>query len=185
MVTTAPRGVTPSGLPYPEDVDAVMLGAQAIKALAQAIDARPRYVARRIATYTIGGGGTDVDQGGGSAAWDLVQANFTPGEAQGFLAPQAGYYAVYGQINIVCPAATNLYGVKIRNVSQGNELVHAQEATYSGGGATNQCMNIAGILNAALGDPIRLAAHQNSGVAQNCAGSANLQTRLMAYYLGP
>jgi hypothetical protein len=33
-----PTGTTPGGLPYPEDTDAVMLGAQAIKALAQAVD---------------------------------------------------------------------------------------------------------------------------------------------------
>lgn len=33
-----PMGVTPSGLPYPEDSDQVLMGAQAIKALAQAVE---------------------------------------------------------------------------------------------------------------------------------------------------
>jgi hypothetical protein len=163
-----------------------MQGAAAIQALAQAIDARPRYVARRIAVFTIGGGGTDVDIGGGTSAWETISANFTPGEAQGFLAPIAGFYAVYGQVNIVAPgASTNVYGIKVRNVNQANELVHVQEAVYSTGGATNQLMTVSGIINAALNDPIRLAAHQNSGVAQNVGSSANLQTRLMASYLGP
>ena len=32
------RGTTPTGLPYPEDTDPVMAGAQAIKALAQAVE---------------------------------------------------------------------------------------------------------------------------------------------------
>lgn len=35
-----PTGVTPGGLPYPEDTDLVRQGAQAIKALAQAVDGR-------------------------------------------------------------------------------------------------------------------------------------------------
>jgi len=38
-------GTTATGLPYPSDTDAVMLGAQAIKALAEAIDRRFRVVA--------------------------------------------------------------------------------------------------------------------------------------------
>lgn len=38
-------GTTASGLPYPSDTDAVMLGAQAIKGLADAIDRRFRTVA--------------------------------------------------------------------------------------------------------------------------------------------
>ena len=109
-----------------------------------------------------------------------------PEKQSAFLAPIAGFYAVFGQMNMVAPgAATNVYGIKVRNVLQANELVHTQEAIYAAGGATNQLFSISGIINAALGDPIRLAAHQNSGVSQNCAGSANLQTRLMAYYLGP
>jgi len=33
-----PLGTTPAGLPYPEDTEAVMLGAQSIKALAQAVE---------------------------------------------------------------------------------------------------------------------------------------------------
>ena len=37
-------GSTASGLPYPSDTDAVMLGAQAIKALADAIDRRFKIV---------------------------------------------------------------------------------------------------------------------------------------------
>ena len=37
-------GTTASGLPYPSDTDAVMLGAQNIKALADAIDRRFRIV---------------------------------------------------------------------------------------------------------------------------------------------
>ena len=40
----AALATTPSGLPYPLDTDAVMLGAQAIKALAEAIDRRIRVV---------------------------------------------------------------------------------------------------------------------------------------------
>ena len=186
MVTAAPRSTTPSGLPYPEDVDAVMLGAQNIKALAQALDARPRYVARRLTTYTIGGGGSDVDQGGGAAAWETIMCNFTAGEALGFLAPLAGFYVVSAQMNMVAPGgSSNVYGIKIRNVNQANELVHTQEVVYATGGATNQLTSLSGILNAAAGDPIRLAAHQNSGTSQNCAGSAPLQTRLSAWYLGP
>jgi hypothetical protein len=179
-------GTTTGGLPYPEDTDQVMLGAQAMKALAQALDARPRYVARRNTTYTIGGGGSDVDQGGGSAAWEAIAANFTPGEALGFLAPITGFYVVSAQMNMVAPgASSNVYGIKVRNVNQANEVVHTQEVVYATGGATNQLTSVSGILAATLGDPIRLAAHQNSGATQNCAGSALLQTRLSAYYLGP
>lgn len=36
----SPRGTTPIGLPYPEDTDAVAAGAQAIKALAQAVETK-------------------------------------------------------------------------------------------------------------------------------------------------
>jgi hypothetical protein len=40
----SPFAATPTGLPYPLDSDAVMLGAQAIKALAEALDRRFRIV---------------------------------------------------------------------------------------------------------------------------------------------
>ena len=58
-----PLGTTAGGLPVPADTDLVMAGAQAITALAQALDARPRLRARKAGQYNIAGSGADVVQG--------------------------------------------------------------------------------------------------------------------------
>jgi hypothetical protein len=145
-----------------------------------------RYAARRNAVWSLGGGGTDVAAGGGAAAWEAVASNFTPGEAQGFLAPATGYYWVAGQANCVLPgAATTNYGIKLMNFNDPNELIHRQTVNYTTGGAYNECLVAAGILHATAGDPIRLYLHQNSGSAANVGGSAPLATRLSATFAGP
>lgn len=62
-VQITPHGVTGAGLPYPENTDPVMAGADAIKALAQAVDPLvyregwSRYVASRQAKIAAGGSG--------------------------------------------------------------------------------------------------------------------------------
>jgi hypothetical protein len=87
-----PAGTTPGGLPYPEDTDLVAQGAQAIKALALAIEAAPWWSFIR---STQGNVGTTADAP--LNTWDTQESNFTIGEpatSGGVICPKAGLYTI-------------------------------------------------------------------------------------------
>lgn len=186
-----PRGTTPGGLPYPEDTDLVMAGAQAIKALAQAMDARPRLRAKKsMVTYNIPGNGNDTEQGSGGASWELFETSFNnAGDTVGLVAPLAGYYLFSASAALLLPAgqSNTSFGVKVTNTTQPTiEALHFQQLFSTGSGGARVVGQIHGMLKCAVGDVVRMSAHQNSGATQTLGGpTQDWATRFSAVYWGP
>lgn len=185
----APRGTTPGGLPYPEDTDAVMAGAQAIKALAQAIDARPWINFWRWTAGTLGSAADALLQ-----AWDLQESNFTIGDPNGggggFLAPKAGLYHVIAFSSFVnqFPSGNPQFSVGVKCATSGYAI-----ASQSGEQATSNNQRrdytAAGLIRAALGE--RVYAFQNnyqgiSGLTYAGGTAPNrYASRFQAFWVAP
>lgn len=129
-VAVEPHGATGGGLPYPEDTDAVMAGAQAMKALAQAVDPKiyregwSRYAASRDAKVAAGASGFPA----------LVSWPMDPGAIGG-----AGINMVSGRIHLVAQlvkAGTRIDGVGYVLATPGQFTATANSKigayTYSG-----------------------------------------------------
>lgn len=184
-----PRGLTPGSLPYPEDTDLVMQGAQAIKALAQAIDARPRLRARKSGVYNCPGNNTDSEQGSGPAVWDLFEVNYNnASDVVGMVAPIAGYYLCTLSAAMLVPGATTnqMFGCKVLNNSNAAEGLGDQKLCTTPAGSTRMTVRCSGIIKAAAGDIIRASVHQNTGATQSLGGpTADWYTRFGVQYVGP
>jgi hypothetical protein len=158
-------------LPWPEDTDPVMAGAQAIRALAEGIDNAPQYLAERYTTAVIGGGGADVIIGSaGVLAWELVKANFTVTPSSGpFTIPRAGVWHVYGiatwNNTNWTTAGTWSAGVKS---SGGKELVNFRYE--NAGGTQRRTFPFAGDLVLVAGETLAMFVANNSGANGNIAG---------------
>ena len=183
-----PLGTTPGGLPYPEDTDLVLAGAQAIKALAQAMDARPRLRARKAGAYNIAGNGNDIEQGSGSAAWDLFETNYqNASDTVGMVCPLAGFYLCMASAGLSLAASTTncMYGVKVTNAAQASEGLHEQRYISTGAGGARFHASVANLVKANIGDILRMSAHQNSGATLSLGGSGVDMTRFSIVYWGP
>ena len=191
-------GQTGGGLPWPNDTDAVMAGAQAIRALAESLD-RYYYHAERVAAFSIGGGGTDVQVGAGNgvAAWETIESNFAPTivgpgpptvGAPGFTIPATGAGLWYFIAN-TCLAATltNCRVTCFVTSTSGKEV--GTQNMESGGGNVFRTINANGLFRCAVGETIRLFVSQNSGGALNFGGGSapgtRFSTRFSAYRIAP
>jgi hypothetical protein len=175
-------GHTLGGLPWPENTDPVAAGAQAIRALAEALDPA-WYRAERIAAFSIGGGGTDVAVGGGSAAWEVVESNFGAIIANTFTVPKAGVWRFSA-------AATTAIAVNTRvtvavQASGGNSIGYQHQV--AAGAGVNQVYQANGMMRIAAAETIQMIIAQNSGTANNfgVAGNSRYATRLSAQWVAP
>jgi hypothetical protein len=188
-------GQTVGGLPWPEDTDAVMAGAQAIRALAEALD-RLVYNAERVAQFSVGGGGTDVQigGGGGTAAWETIDSNFAPTAvgpgppigAPGFTTPRAGLWQVTGNTVIIGTLTSTIVTCSIF-ASGGKEI--AGQNFESGGGNIARSVACAGMFRLAAGETVVMRVSQNSGAALNFGGGTapgtRRTTRFSGQWIGP
>ena len=182
-------GQTTSGLPWPEDTDAVMAGAQAIRALAEGIDARPWYRAERGAVMSIpAAGGADQIIGAGSYLWETIQSNFTPGDAQGFIVPKAGLWLVTARATMNAVWAGNNWGTAVTSSSLA-ELGHQTNEGAGGGGTQRRSVAAIGMMRLGLAETVRMVVWQTTGNPQNVggltAGSSRWATRFSAQWKAP
>jgi hypothetical protein len=151
----APLGATAGGLPYPEDTDPVMAGAQAIKALAQAIDARPWV---RFVRWTGGTLGSAADAL--MTAWDLKEGNFVRddvAEPAGFVVP-AGYGGLWAVMAYTSFATTFPAGVPQISVgvfASGGAAIQYQRGEMSTSGNQRRDYQASGVIRVAAGEWVR------------------------------
>jgi hypothetical protein len=167
-----PRGITTGGLPYPEDTDALMAGAQAIKALAQAIDARPWV---HMVRWTQGNLGTGADAP--LNTWDFQESNFPIGETPaqgGFITPVSGLYMLTLSVEFFAAWTGNPLlsaGFKSSAVPPREIFLQRIEAVAS---TNRRVYNVAGILRLAAGE--RCSAFMNQpggfGTVNHSSGAA-------------
>lgn len=159
MSTIEPHGTTPGGLPYPEDTDAVMAGAQAIKALAQAIDSRPWWSFVRWTGGTLGSAADAV-----MTAWDLKESNFTTDAAEvaGVIVPKSGLYRVEAFVSFATtfPAGTNQFSVGVKSGGTGTPAIPVSELQSQDGvaptsGNQRRDFYAHGLIRVSAGDTIR------------------------------
>lgn len=186
----APFSTTTGGLPVPDDGDLVMNGAAAIRALAAALDARPRLRARKAGNYNIAGSGANIVQGSGSAVWDAIETNYNnQGDTVGMVAPLAGYYLAFASAVILMPASqTNqIVGCLVSNDTQPTvEALHDQKLMTTGAGGTRMTVRVANLIRANAGDLLKMYVHQNTGNTQTLGGpTADWTTRFSLTYWGP
>lgn len=191
-----PRGVTPGGLPYPEDTEAVMLGAQAIKNLAQAVDNQPPWPWVNMIRWTAisqGGGGSDVLL----SLWDLQETNLPsmlePNIAGqgGFIAPRAGLYAV--ELLLCWTGSWPGSGQLLMNVSAATSAVPPRSIYHQrsepNGGTNRRAYSLSGWLRMAAGETCRAYANNGSGAQiSHSSGSSpgdKFATRFSARWIAP
>jgi hypothetical protein len=172
-------GVTTGGLPWPENTAPLAQGAQAIRSLAEAIDPA-WYYAERIAAFSIGGGGTDVAVGGGSALWEVVESNFGAVPAALFTVPKAGVWRFTAAATTAIAVGTR---VTIAINASGGKSIGYQHQVGSGAG-TNQVYVATGMIRVAAAETIQMIISQNSGTANNFGGvGSRYATRLSAQWV--
>ncbi|HET6194114.1 MAG TPA: hypothetical protein VFE12_00100 [Acetobacteraceae bacterium] len=182
-----PAGSTPGGLPYPEDTDAVKQGAQAIKALAQAIEAQPWISFARWTQGTVAGAADAI-----VSAWDLTEGNFAANDAGGgFTCPKAGLYLVTVDLEFSCawPAGGPLVSVGAKTSSAPPREIYLQRAEASSAGATRRSYSVSGLLRMAVGETCRAFMNNGTGISiQHSSGiTANDRhsTRFSARWVAP
>jgi hypothetical protein len=179
-VTIQPLGATAGGLPYPEDSDAVMLGAQAIKALAQAIDNRPWINYIRWTAGTLGSA-TDANMTG----WDLREGNFTRddvAEPHGFVVPAnyGGLWWVDAYISFVntFPSGVPQFSVGVKSLIAPVVELQYQRGEMATSGNQRRDYHASGILRVPAGDTLRAFMNNYQGISGlTFAGSAGAPPR--------
>lgn len=178
-----PRSVTPGGLPYPEPTDALMLGADAIKALAQAIEARAWWSFIRWNGGTLGSASDAAMTG-----WDLKESNFAtgePGEVIGVICPKSGLYRVEAFVSFVnsFPTGNPQFSVGVKTGGTGTPAIAvceiaAQSGEQSTAGNQRRDYYANGIIRVSQGDTIRGFMNNFQGIsALTFAGSAGAAPR--------
>lgn len=176
-------GQTLGGLPWPENTDPLLAGAAAIRALAESVD-RLYFHAERVAAYSIGGGGTDVNVGGGTAAWELIDSNFIPPTIPGpasFTLPAAGLWMF--SANTCLSGTLTAVRVTCFIIASGGKEVGTQNLE-TGGGNVFRTINANGAIRCAAGEIVRMTVSQNSGGALNFGGGAAPGTRFTTRFTG-
>ncbi|HET6195768.1 MAG TPA: hypothetical protein VFE12_08445, partial [Acetobacteraceae bacterium] len=169
-----PLGSTPGGLPYPEDTDQVMMGAQAIKALAQAIEAAPWW---NFIRWTQGVLGTTADAP--LNTWDSQESNFTIGEpatSGGVICPKAGLYQVSVIVELFAAWNTNplcSVGVKTSATPPRELFLQRIEPTVT---TNRRVYAVSGVLRAAQAERISAFMNQPGGF-----GTVNHSSGAAAY----
>jgi hypothetical protein len=180
--TITPFGTTTGGLPYPEPTDPVSAGANAIKALAQALDPA-WWRCERLAQFAVGGGGTDVTVGAGAAAWEVFETNFGAASGVNIALPKAGVYSVTAAATIAIAQGTR---ITVAVNASGGAGVGMQLASPAGAGM-NQAYIATGVIRVAAGETVQMIVAQNSGSSANfgVAGSSRYATRFSGRWVGP
>jgi hypothetical protein len=170
-------GVTPGGLPYPDDDDPVMAGAQAIKALAQAIDTRPWYNLVRWTTGTVGGAVDAVLTG-----WDLRETNYpasleiNDATGGGWVCQLAGLYAVtvtQSWVYASWAGGTQMgVGAKTAGVPLLHEIYGQWTQVGYAGGMQRRTYSVSGLLRVAAGEWVRAVQNNGAGGSVNYSGAA-------------
>jgi hypothetical protein len=186
-----PLGSTAGGLPYPEDTDAVMLGAQAIKALANAIDNRPWIRCVRWTGGTLGGSADAL-----LTAWDLKEGNFTRddvAEPAGFVVPAnyGGLWQVMAFTSFVntFPAGVPQFSVGV--FSSGGAAVAYQRGEMATSGNQRRDYQASGVIRLAAGEWVRAFQNNYQGISGlTYAGGTGPQgnrysSRFAARWVGP
>lgn len=178
-----PRGVTPGGLPYPEDTDAVMQGAQAIRALALAVEALPWWNFTR---WTQGVLGTTADAP--LNTWDLQESNFAVGDTAaqgGVICPRAGLYQVLVSVEFFAAWTGNPLlsaGAKTNSVPPREIFLQRIEAVAS---TNRRVYVVAGMLRMAAGERIFAFMNQPGGFGTvNHSSGAAAQDRHSSRFSG-
>lgn len=181
-----PLGATPGGLPYPEDTDQVMMGAQAIKALATAIEAQPWI---SFARWTQGTVGATADAP--ISGWDLTEGNFAANDASGgFTCPKSGLWAITLDLEFSAawPAGNTLMSVGVKTSAVPPRELFLQRAEPNSAGAVRRCYSLSGMLRIAAGETCRAfmnnatgsSIQHSSGVTANDRHSTRFSARWVA-----
>jgi hypothetical protein len=167
-------GQTVGGLPWPEPTDPLMAGSAAIRALAEAIDARPYYAAERLANFQAGSaGGADFTVGLDVSLWERIESNFAqtiPGTAAGFLVPRAGLYRLFASMTIYGAISGALAGCGIVATPSGKNVRY--QRSVSGAAQARQTFQAGAIVRLDAGDTLVMVLWQNSGNPQQIGGSS-------------
>ena len=163
-----PLGITPNGLPYPESTDPLNQGANAIKALATALDPTLKvdpfvWVARL---------GSQVNQG--TYLFQLVKSDPRAGWnlANGwYVVPVAGYYQVQVHVQTNGSGGWTVPEIQTAPTTAGPWTTQLAGANVSSGAWSGN--TVSGIMPLNQGNAIRCREANNAWTADNTTDGAN------------
>lgn len=158
-------GTTPGGLPYPDPTDPVADGATAIRALAEALDARFQRIMGRAQTLA-----QNLTSGNTQSilTMSLIEATGVTFTANGFTITKAGMYVISGDLTL----SSSTTGGASQLSAMVNESVASSVFSVVGMTTRTNRMQVAAVKQLGVGDVVTLRAYQESGSTMALGGGS-------------